>query len=78
MTEPTKDSTDRLFEAITKPTPQSARDVQPARELDVAGLRGVIQEGVNRGVMKAVAVYALISLLVWIVISLVVESNRYN
>ena len=54
------------------PQPKSAGD------LDARELREVIQEGVYRGVMKAVAVYALISLLIWWFIAIFGEANRFN
>jgi len=41
-------------------------------------LRDLIQEGVFRGVMKAVAVYALISLLIWALVAIVGAANAYN
>lgn len=43
-------------------TPRAARD------LDARELGNVIADGVFRGAMKAVAVYALISVLIWVVV----------
>lgn len=69
------DSNERLFAALKMPKSQ---EQQPARDLSVGDLRGVIQEGVYRGVMKAGAVYILVSLLVWLVVSLVASSTKYS
>ena len=49
-----------------------------ATDLDATQLRDVISEGVYRGVLKAVAVYALISLLIWVIASVISSSNRYG
>jgi len=49
-----------------------------ARDLDARELRDIIQEGVFRGVLKAVAVYALISLLIWALVAIFGEANRYS
>jgi hypothetical protein len=54
------------------PRPKSVRD------LDARELRAVIEEGVYRGVLKAVAVYALISLLIWALISIFGAANQYS
>ena len=54
-----------------RPTPR-------ATDLDATQLRDVITEGVYRGVLKAVAVYALISLLIWVIASVVSSANRYG
>lgn len=47
-----------------------------ARDLSSRELRDVIAEGVYRGVLKAVAVYALISLLLWVVVEIAISANR--
>lgn len=51
---------------------------KPARELETGELRDVIAEGVYRGVLKAVAVYALISLLIWALVAIFGEANRFH
>jgi len=51
---------------------------QRATDLDATQLRDIITEGVYRGVLKAVAVYALISLLVWVIASVISNANRYG
>ena len=43
---------------------------RPAHDLRERELRDLIQEAVYRGVMKAVAVYALISLVIWLLLAL--------
>jgi len=43
-----------------------------------AKVRDLIADGVFRGVMKAVAVYATIAFLVWLLIYIVAEANRYG
>lgn len=51
---------------------------KPARDLDARELRGVIEEGVYRGVLKAVAVYALISLLIWVLVEVFSSATRFG
>ena len=58
-------------------TGTAAKQSKPARDLDGRELRDVIQEGVYRGVLKAVAVYALISLVIWVIASIISAANRY-
>jgi len=55
------DSTERLFTEALKPNPV---DPRPARDLSAGELQSLIQDGVYRGVMKAVGTYLLISALV--------------
>ena len=43
---------------------------RPVQDLRERELRDLIQEGVFRGVMKAVAVYALISVVIWLLFAL--------
>jgi len=50
----------------------------PARDLTAGELRDTIQEGVFRGVMKAVAVYALISLAIWFLVALIASATQYG
>ncbi len=57
----------------TAPPPSQAK---AARDLDAGELRTVIQEGVFRGVMKAIAVYLLISVAIWIIVAIITEANR--
>lgn len=59
----------------TGPPPSRSK---PASDLDAGELRDVIKEGVFRGVMKAVAVYLLISFVIWVIVSIVNEANRYG
>lgn len=59
--------------ALRSTTPPSGS--KAARDLEAGELRDVIKEGVYRGVMKAIAVYALISLLLWALISMVEMAN---
>ena len=58
-------------------TGSAAKQFKPARDLDGRELRDVIAEGVYRGVLKAVAVYALISLVIWVIASIISGANRY-
>ena len=55
--------TDPITGMASATTPKNHQ--KAARDLDARELRDIIQEGVFRGVLKAVAVYALISLLIW-------------
>jgi hypothetical protein len=48
-------------------TGTAAKQFKPAQDLD----------GVYRGVMKAVAVYVLISLVIWVIASIISTANRY-
>lgn len=63
--------------ALGRTTPPPSHS-KAARDLEAGELRDVIKEGVYRGVMKAIAVYALISLLIWALISMVEMANRFN
>lgn len=68
-------------EEIVSITPGGIVNETPAlraTDLDATQLRDVISEGVYRGVLKAVAVYALISLLIWVIASVISSSNRYG
>jgi len=58
-------------------TGSAPKQFKPARDLDGRELRDVIEEGVYRGVLKAVAVYALISLVIWVIASIISGANRY-
>jgi len=56
----------------------SETPAQRATNLNATQLRDVITDGVYSGVLKAVAVYALISLLVWVIASVISNANRYG
>jgi hypothetical protein len=47
---------------------------KPARDLNARELADIVEQGVFRGVMKALFVYALITFLIWLIV--VVFSNR--
>ena len=59
------------FGSTTKP----AIPYKQARDLDARELRYVIQEGVYYGVMKALAVYAIISLAVAVFVYAIAQAD---
>jgi len=68
--------TDDITKIASAAPPPSQR--KPASDLETGELRDVIAEGVFRGVMKAVAVYALISFLIWAIVAIVGAANAFN
>jgi len=50
-------------------------ETKRAADLDVRALRKVIEDGVYRGVMKAVAVYFLVSFIVALIVWLISSSS---
>ena len=66
--------TDDITRIGSAAPPPSQR--KSARDMDTGELRDVIQEGVYRGVMKAVAVYLLISFIIWFVIFIINEATK--
>ena len=61
---------------MSGPVERIQQDAKLARELESGELRTVIEEGVYRGVLKAVGVYVLLSFLGWVLISVVASSMR--